>query len=161
MAQEVKTLVRFSALKEKWQPGDGLRANLRRGVKSLTLPRKLPNSALGLHREEIPGVDNGYRMWLLASSVFEGSHDGWVSFYEGDTHPVLWLGECKIHNCVQPNFKFMQVRFGIRRDHVSQALRHSGTPDEQAWMLSRFTPRLYPASIRWSKDKVFQIWIPL
>ena len=160
MAKEVKTIVHFKSQKETWQLGDGLRAHARRGMGGLVdAPSNLPNAAIGLYRQWMSDVTQGYRTWLLVSSVFEGSHDGWVSHYEGDTHPTLWLGECKINNNQLDNLK--QLRFGLRKTHIKKAISYCPLEEEKVWMASRFTPRLYPASIRWNQGKVLQIWIPL
>ena len=163
MNSEVKSLAHFQAQKDQWQVGDGLRVSLRRGVKKLVevLPSKFKHSALGLFREPLLSSQDTdrYRTWLLASSVFQGSHDGWVSHYEGYTHPVLWLGDCKINQTNMSNL--VQLRFDIRKNHIKQALQFPSTEDETLWLLSRFSPRLFPASIRWNPERVLQIWIPL
>ncbi len=160
MAQEVKTIVHFKSQKEAWLSGDGLRAHADKGVCRLDLKRgKQPNCAIGLYRERIHDIPDGYRTWLLVSSVLEGSHDGWVSHYEGDTHPTLWLDECNVQ--VFPIRNLTRFRFGITKSHIKSALKHCESEQEQAWMISRFSPRLYPASIRYLEGKVLQLWVSL
>tara|TARA_R110002051_G_scaffold282368_1_gene344121 strand:- start:51 stop:560 length:510 start_codon:yes stop_codon:yes gene_type:complete len=157
-----KTIAKFGSQKEDWQMGDSIVVRLSKGLKKLKpLPNVMRQSKIGLFQEPLGNKTEAYRTWLITSSIFEGTHDGWVSLYEGDTHPPLWLSHINVEGCGREDYNFGQIRFNILSKIILKALEACTTEDNQLWMASRFTARSYPAAVRWLPDKVLQVWIPL
>ena len=120
-------------------------------------PVKLNRSMVGLFQEPHLG---GCKYWLLISTVLDdGSHDGWVSHYEGDAHPVTWVGECTPRITT---FKKTSPRYHTRLSKQVIAKISSSVPYQiKPWMTKRLIPRRHPAAIRIMPEKVIQVWVNL
>ena len=168
MTQEIKTTALFEGYRKgRWKKGDALRITLT-GAKTLegftesfirqhSRPTKLPKSHLGLFKESVLG---GFNYWILISTLLSGdSHNEWVSFYEGDTHSTMWIGDCL------PRITFLKTspfRYEMRLSKKSiHKLCTTIEFPRRDWLNSRLIPRRHPAAIRTMPNKVIQMWINL